>query len=451
MSTPPLQGIRVLEMAQNVAVPMGTRILASMGAEVIKVESSKRVDPVRTVWFTENAATGAFWNKGGYGHEQNAGKRGIALDLTTRPGQDLFKRLVQQSDVVVENFTPRVTANWGLAYEDLKKVNPSIVMLSNTGYGRGGPWENYKALGMSLEGTSGIAHVTGYPGRPPMRSGLAYPDTPTGYMAAFAILAALSHRRRTGRGQWIDMSMYEVCVSLLPEATMDFSINGREATRRGNAHPSLAPYGAYRCQGRDQWVTIAVASEEEWKSLCRTMGKPTLAGDPRFADSASRCGHRAEIDALVEEWTSQRRRDEIVATLQAAGIAAGGALTNREVMLDRHMKAREFFEHVTYTGEMKDLGSRVLPGRPWLMTERGTPARRPSPALGEHTDEVLTELLGLTQAELSDLAKQGITSKAPRGIPPPRNLSADELLAQGSIVEYDPAYRERLGLRQPES
>lgn len=446
MSDLPLEGIRILELAQNVAAPLATRLLAVMGADVIKVESASRLDPVRNVWYAENDPSGAYWNKGGYGHEVNTGKVGVALDLNTPAGREVVKDLIRQSDVLVENFTPRVMAKWGLTYDVLKGINPTLIMVSNTGYGNGGPWESYKAMGMHLEGTTGLSFLTGYRDGPPMRTGIAYTDTPTAYMAAFAILSALAYRRRAGKGQWIQVSMYEVGVSILVEAMMDYFLNQRTPARMGNENPSMAPHGAYRCKGKDQWITIAVASDQEWHSLCRVMEMTGLAGDPRFADCLSRWQHRRELDPIIEQWTSQRDRDEIARALQAAGVAAGGVLTNRDILFDPHMKERGFFGKVTFTGETQEVGSRVVAGRPWLMAETDLRLRRPAPGLGQHTADVLRELLGMSDAQLADLEKGGVTAKVPKGRSPHHVLNVEEQVAQGAAIEYDPDYKRKLGI-----
>lgn len=444
----PLEGVRILEPARNVAVPLGTRVLAMMGAEVIKVEYTKHLDPGHTIWFPDNKPSGSFWNKGAWFHEHNTGKLGLAVDLGTKRGQAVFKDLAAISDVVVENFTPRVTRKWGLDYPALRKVNPSIIMLSNTGYGHDGPWENYKALGSHLEATTGVAHFTGYPGGPPMRTGIAYTDTPTGYMTAFAILAALNYRKRTGKGQWIDISMYEVGISLLGEALVDYSLNNRVPPRMGNGDHFMAPHGCYRCLGQDQWVTIAVSSDEEWRNLCLAMGKPSLAEDSRFADSLSRRKNKDELDSMIQAWTSQRGHDEVTHILQRVGVAAGAVHTNKEVLLDPQLKARGFFDSVRYSGELEDVGTRILPGRPWLMSGVEAGTRRHAPAIGQDNDRVLHDILGISDGDIEQMGREGVTAKEPINKEPPRNLTVNELKRQGTIIGHDPDYLEKLGLRK---
>lgn len=447
MAVLPPNRIRILDLGTAWAVPLATRLLAGLGAEIIKVEAFSRPDVTRFGTHPHNEPGEKHWNRGGRFNDLNRNKRDLALDLTRPEGAALFKRLVAISDIVAENFTPRVMKNFGLDYPVLKEVKPDIIMLSSSGYGHSGPWRNYGAYGMGLEPTVGLTHLTGYREGRLIKSGIPYTDVPAATHGTLAILAALEYRRRTGRGQWIDLSQYEVSLAFIGEALMDYVMNGRLQGPLGNAHPFLAPHGCYRCQGEDSWVTIAVTNDEEWQGLCQALGRPAWAKEARFSDALSRWQNQDELDRLLEVWTSQRDHYDVMHQLQKEGVPAGAVLNPKEVLLDPHLKARRAFELVDHpppTG----VGRRPHLAVPWKMSRTQGRLQQPAPTLGQDNEWVLTELLGLPEAERTRLSEARVVSREP--IPRPAARSEQppaQQLEQGNIVAYDDNFEEILDLK----
>ncbi len=450
--TLPLTGIRVLEPGQIYAAPLATKQLAELGAEVIKIESAARIDNIRLLGPpVDNRVLDKPWETTGRFHDANRNKYGIALDFTKAKGKEVFKELVKISDIVVENFTADVMTRLGLDYESLRAIKPDIIMLSATGYGHTGPWRSYRAMGQSLEPAFGLAHLTGYPDEPPMRCGMTDSDWTAARAGTLAILIALEHRRRTGKGQWIDLSQYEVGVSLIGEALMDYAMNGRVPTRIGNrSEYGLAPHGAYRCRGEDNWVTIAVASDDDWARLRRALGGPGWTGDAKFADAVSRYKNQDELDRKIGEWTITLDPWEVTALLQAQGIASGPVLTAKDLLLDPHLKARGFYQLQTMPPEAEGVGTRPYVGMPWQLSKAPTELRMSCPTLGRDNDHIYRELLGLSDEDIEELTADGIISTEPlpgqtRPMPP---LDIESQLRDGDIAGYDPNYKEILGLPQ---
>lgn len=443
----PLSGIRVVEIGMNVAIPTGDRILADMGAQVIKIEAPSHLEGGRVLRSPDDTPTGDYWNKGALFHELNRNKQSLTLDLASPEAREVFFELVKVSDVVTENFTPRVMHNFGLEYPVLRRLKPDLIMLSNSAFGRTGPWGAYKSFGHPMEATVGLSHLTGYKDGPPMRTTLAYADTPVGYLSAFVILAALEHRARTGRGQWIDVSMYQAGVSFIAEAMMDFFMNGRTRERMGNRDPLLAPQGCYPCAGRDRWVAITVEDDEQWASLCHLMGHAGLAEDSRFADPAGRCEHHDELDDIIGAWTSTREHYEVMRALQALGIPAGPVLTNKELLLDPHLAERGFMEWVDHSPELEGLGPRLYPGMPWKMGRFPLHIRRAAPKLGEDNQRVILELLGFPQASFHKMREGRVIADRPARPGPPEVTTAQEFLASGQIWPLESGYQQVLRQR----
>ena len=301
----PLEGIRVLDSTYVFALPYAGAQLADLGAEVIKIEGPGRPDIQPRSGglagvFPEHDPGEDWWNRASTYNLLNRGKRSLTLDMTDPRARDLFRQLVSVSDVVMENFTPRVMRGWELDYPNLRKIKPDIILVSNTGYGHGdGPYSSYPAQATTQEATHGHCWVTGYAGDIPSKAGRSFVDFLSTWSAVFAIGAALRYRNRTGKGQWVDIGMYQAGVMFLSEYILDASVNGRDGGRIGNRHPYRAPQGCYPAQGHDQWITLSVASDAEWASLCRLMGREELAQDARFADVLSRQKNHDELDGLL--------------------------------------------------------------------------------------------------------------------------------------------------------
>jgi benzylsuccinate CoA-transferase BbsF subunit len=402
MGTGALDGIRVVDFGHVWAGPYATALLADLGAEVIKVESAIRLDVHRRQGPYAGGQAGvdrsAVWNA------QNRGKLGCTLNLASPEGVALAKRLVTVSDVVVENFAPRVMARLGLDYPALRAVRLDIVMVSMPGFGSTGPDRDHVSYGQSLIAASGIAATTGYPGGPPMSLGESYPDLAAACHAAFAVLAALHHRLETGEGQHIDLSQLESSICLLPEPLLDFAMTGVIRGRAGSRDDTMAPHGCFRCLGDDRWVAIAVGTDAEWEALRRAMGDPEWARAACFAEAPGRRQHQDELERRIEAWTRARSAEEVMTRLQAVGVPAGVSMTVADLLRDPHLAARGAFVEVDHP----ETGPQVVYAPVWKLS--GTPAtiRRPAPRLGEHNAYVFGQLLGLSADEIAGLVSREI-------------------------------------------
>ena len=375
MATKALQNLRVVEMGQLIAIPFATKLLADMGAEVIRIESIQRMDGYRVNGFYKNDASGEFWNRAVNFNEQNRGKRSVTLDLTNPDGLAALKDLIAVSDVFAENFTPRVIARFGLEYEDLRRIKPDIIMVSSTGYGHTGPWSGFGAIGYGTEAASGLASVTGYVGGAPSIPELPYADYTAGEHTVFAIMAALMRRAATGDGQFIDVSQTQTLSVTVPEPLMDYAFNGRIGEPSGNRDLRWAPQGTYPCAGADRWLSLSARSDDEWTSLCRVLNRAEWLDDPRFADAESRAANHDALDALIADATRDRRADALQAELQSAGVPAGAVLDGKDLLFNDHLNARGFYEVVEHHD---GTGMPPLPyaSRPWKFASH---ARRNRP------------------------------------------------------------------------
>jgi len=340
---------------------------------------------------------------------QNRNKYGITLDLRTSEGKDIFKRLVKVSDIVLENYSPRVMTKLGLDYPVLKEVNPQVIMMSLPALGSSGPERDYVAFGQTIDCMSGMAYLTGYIGEEPMlQSGLSYGDPLSGMNAAFACLCALRYRRRNHQGMHVELSQVEGLIAFNPDSIMDYAMNGRVRGRMGNRHPSIAPHGCYRCKGEDRWVVIAISSDSEWRRFCQIVEQP-WADDKRFADSFSRYQYQDELDRLIEAWTLQHDHYEVMELLQQADIPAGPVLDAKELVEEPHLNERGVFETVTHP----EAGTHPYIGMYAQFSKTPGSIRMPAPCLGEHNQYVLGELLGMSQDEIAQLEEKGIIGNSP--------------------------------------
>jgi len=404
----PLEGLRVLDHTIAWAGPQGTVVLADMGAEVIKIESVLRFDGMRyhSIRFKMRER---FWERGPWFIQVNHDKLGITLDLTEEKGKELYLKLVAVSDVVINNFTPRVMPNLGLSYEALCRVKPDIIMVSMPGYGCTGPYKDTPAFGDCINAFCGLDEITGFENGPPMRPGIAYGDPCGGFAAALAVLAAVHYRHKTGRGQFVDVSHFEVAAKHM-EGLLDYALNGRIQKRKGNQDDWAAPQGCYPCQGEDAWAVISIVSDEEWRRFVKALGSPAWADDSRFATHAGRQDHRHELDERIAAWTRTMDRYEVMTRLQRAGLAAAPVLYPGEMLENPQFVSRDFFEPVDHPYA----GTRRLPGNIAKMSDADCRIRFPAPCLGQHNDYVFRELLGLTDKEMAELQEAGIIGNEPK-------------------------------------
>jgi crotonobetainyl-CoA:carnitine CoA-transferase CaiB-like acyl-CoA transferase len=405
-----LQGVRVLDLTHAWAGPFATQLLADYGAEVIKIETCDRPDMLRfSTWPTHETRPDAY-NRGGWFQSLGRNKLGLTLDLKQPQGHDLFKRLVVRCDVVIENFSARVMRQLGLDYGTLHVLNPRLIMVSMPGYGTVGPYKDFVAFGEMIEPFAGLAELTGYPDRAPLRLSVAYPDPVAGFHAALATLLALRQRRRTGHGQHIHIPHREPITRMLGEAVLDYTVNGRTQRRLGNRHRAWAPHGCYPCRGADRWVTIAVRRDAEWTALCQVLGEPAWAHEPRFANSFTRWKDADRLDQQLAESTQAWEATTLAARLCAVGVPAGVVQTNQDLFSDVQLHARQAFWVMAH----HLAGTYPYPAPSTRLTATPPQPLRPAPDLGEHNTQVLTGLLGLSPSELRDLEASGVIGTAVR-------------------------------------
>lgn len=397
-----LKGIRILDLTTAIAGPTATQVLGDLGAQVIKIEGPRHAERMRLIntpadQLTSSRVVGSGWFSG-----LNRNKLGITIDLTRPEGKELFKTLVRISDVVVENYTPRVMPNFGLDYPVLKEVNPAIIFIAMPGYGPVGPYKDYPSWGETIEATSGLAHLTGYEDGPPLRSGIIMPDTLAGLNAAFATILCLHHRIRTGEGQHIVLSQLEGSTLLVGEAILDFAMNGRIQGRTGNRDPLQAPHGIYPCAGDDEWVAIAVGTQEQWLALRSSMGDPPWAQPAEFTTPWARQCHREALDRHLGQWTRQFTKYEVMRRLQDAGIPAGAVLSGGGLAQDPHLRERGFFWEYgeTIAGDGPTF---KYPGFRAKFEGSAEGVQYRAPAFAEHNSLVLEGILGLSREELDAL------------------------------------------------
>ena len=449
----PLEHIRVVDLSRVFAMPFAGANLADLGAEVIKIDTCQAqfMETTRTITgpFPNNQPGELWWEQGGTFQTLNRGKRSLTLDLRDEEAQAVLKELVSLSDIVLENFTPRVMARFGLDYASLRAAKPDLIMVSNTGYGHTGPWSNFGAMASALEPAHGTGAFMGYledsgtgalgEGSIPNKVGNSYTDFLATWTALVSIMAALVHRAKTGRGTWIDLAMYQAGASFVGQGLLAYSFNGQRTCRIGNRHPSMAPHGCYPCRGVDQWVTIAVRDDADWLTFCRAIGQPDLARDDRFADLAQRLQHQDELDPIVSGWTSKQTSYQVMETLQGAGVPAGPVLTAGQALSDPHFRHRGFFESVSHPPET-GLGAKEYIGRGWKFSESGAAIGGPAPRLGEANDYALREILGLSPERIDLLAERDIIGTEPIGGRVPSQVPMDAQFELGWIADYVPDF-----------
>jgi crotonobetainyl-CoA:carnitine CoA-transferase CaiB-like acyl-CoA transferase len=412
----PLAGTRGIVLTQAWAGSYCTELLGLMGADIIQVEVRKRLDSWRGSYDAPLApalkdvpTARHSWNCNALYNSVNLNKRCITLDLQEPAGVDVFRRLLPFADFVAENFSPRVLGNLGIDYAAMKAIKPDVILCSLSAYGNGGPWANIPGIGGTIEPTSGMSALLGYADGPPLNSGQMYPDAVAGLCGVAAILTALHHRNRTGEGQYIDLSMQEANLAFIGDVALEYALTGRQRRRMGNRHPTFAPHGIYPCAGDDRWIAIACEDERQWAALCAVAGHDEWRTGSRFATSAARKQHEDALDALLAGWTGGSDRDDLAGRLASAGVVAAPILDALEVAADPNLRARGLVADVDHpeAGRWSQATSPLHFSR--------TPATdvRPAPCLGEHSFEVLAELLGMNREEYDQLVASGVSGSGP--------------------------------------
>jgi crotonobetainyl-CoA:carnitine CoA-transferase CaiB-like acyl-CoA transferase len=440
--TLPLTGMRVLDLSYVFAVPYMAGLLSDLGAEVIKIEAPHKLDQTRGRAFgpyLDNDPAEDPWNRSGIFYVVNRGKRSLAMDLSQPQGQEIFRELVAKSDIVLENYTPRVMRKWGLHYDELKKIKPSLIMLSNTGYGSTGPWSSFPSQGTTLEATMGITFYTGYRDDKPWKVGQSYPDFIACWAGLNGLWAAIAHMRKTGEGQWIDVGMYQLGVALMPEPLLQKQLDGTEPIRMGNEHAEHVPSNLYQAQGEDQWIALTVQTDAQWVVLATLMQQSALANDPKFMTASARRENREAINALVAAWCRTHSSQTLFELLQSHGIAAGSVLNSRDLLRDPHLKHRHFYETVRHP---EPIGERPIIGRPYKLRFRDARIKKPGPRFAEDNDNILRDILGKSPAQIAALKASRVVSDLPTNPGLSGTMNTEAMLQLKTLVAVDQHYRQ---------
>jgi benzylsuccinate CoA-transferase BbsF subunit len=396
----PLEGIRVIDFGQTWAGPVVSSLLGDLGAEVIKVESRKRIDSLRMS--PDNVTRDP--EEDPWFHAANRNKWGITIDIAHPKAKPIVLKLISFSDVVVENFSPEVMERYGLDYNSLRKVKPDIIMISLPAVGMQGPLRDVRTYGPSLNGIAGIDSLIGYPGGKVLGMQQGYADANAAIHGALAVLIALFHRRRTGEGQYIEVAQMEALISTIGEAIMEYFMTGVVPQPRGNWSPTMAPHNNFPCQGDDKWVSISVKTDEEWEGLKKALGNPPWMEEERFSDRYKRLENRHELEKFIATWTKEHDHYEVAHLLQSHGVAAFPCLDVEDRFLDPWYKERETYQSL----EHPRTGIDWLPNIPWMMSKTPGKIRSPAPLMGQHNEYVFCHLLGMSKEEVENLMKEGV-------------------------------------------
>ena len=388
-----LEGIKVIDITTTISGPTASMVLRDMGAYVIKVEHPVRGDDTRHFPVIKNGVSSSYTTC-------NRGKKGIAVDLHTKEGQEIIRELAKTVDVVVENFKPGTMKQWGIDYETLSKINPGIIMASISGFGQSGPLSHLPGYDIIAQAQSGIMGTTGFSDGPPTRVGVLIGDISSGYCCVAGILGAYVNKLRTGLGQHVDISMQDVLISYMDQPI--YTWDGRIPARSGNRLPTIAPFDCYETKD-ERWAIIAAANNKLWAQLCNIMGKPELADDLRFDSNMNRCDHYDALNDEITEWTTQHDLKEVVKLLQAGGLPVSPILNLDEVMELPHVKERKMYVEV----EDPVLGKIKISGSPFKFSRTPCVVDTPAPRLGEHTREILTGI-GYSEASINQLSQSGV-------------------------------------------
>lgn len=390
-----LDGLRVIELGQLLAGPFCGQILGDLGADVIKVEEPKNGDPLRQWGRSLPQGESLWWAIVG------RNKRSVTLNLREQDGQEILKQLIATADVLIENFRPGTMEKWGLGYEELRRINPKLIMVRVSGYGQSGPYSSRAGYGAIGEAMGGLRYIVGDPSTPPSRVGISIGDTLAALFAAIGTLAALHERERSGTGQVVDSAIFEAVLAVMESVIPEWEIGGYQRERTGAVLPNIAPSNVYPTVG-DQWILIAANQDTVFKRLCEVMGRPELAVDERYATHIARGERQAELDNLIAEFTRTQETDELERLLHAAGVPAGKIYQAKDMLEDEHFAARETLTKVAHPkfGEMTM--QNVFP----RLSRTGGSIRWPGARLGEHTAEVLAEI-GITSKELAKYPNSG--------------------------------------------
>lgn len=392
-----LKGIKVVEFTWVLAGPWTTKVIGDCGGTVVRIESRKRPCLLRLSPPYKDGVPGL--NRTGLWAAVNANKYSMTLDLNHPRAAEVLRKLIAWSDIVTETFTPGTAKRWGLDYEALCQIKEDVIFLQASIQGQTGPHSRQPGFGVLATALVGITGITGWPDRPPVLPFSGYTDTILPLFGAAALLGALDYRRRTGKGQHLDISQYEAALQFIAPLLLDYTVNGREAGRQGNTCSFAAPHGIYPCRGEDRWCAIAISTDEEWQAFCKATGELPWTKEERFRTLVNRKQHEEELNRLVSDWTQELTAEELMRRLQRAGVPAGVVESCEDMLKDPQLKFRDNFWWL----EQKEVGAFPTFGEPFLLSETPARPRRPAPLIGEHTEYVCRELLGIPEKEYAEL------------------------------------------------
>lgn len=405
----PLRDVRIVDLTMGWSGPLATRHLADMGAEVVKIEACQHPDWWRGWEHTAESLATQAHEKSPTFNQVNRNKLGVAINLTQPEGRALVLKLVARADAVIENQATGVMAKLGLSFEELKSVNPDIIMLSLPAFGAVGPWSGYRGYGSTVEHGAGLPYLTGDPDGPPIQTHVAYGDACGGMNAAAALLVALFHRKRTGKGQRIEISQVECMLQLGVHGGIAQGLNGAPPTRTGNRHPVFTPHGCFACAESDTWLVLALTEDSQWPALCNVIGQPGLGTDAALATADGRRARQDDIEGAITEWCDGVDAGVAMEAMQQAGVPAGTVRRPTELLHDPAYVERGFWLEM----DRAHVGPKPHPLTPWRMNGQRGPIRAPAPLLGEHNRMVLHDILGMTDDEIADLEASRIIGDQP--------------------------------------
>ncbi len=398
-----LDGVKVTDFTWIGAGSFTTKILADLGADVVKLESATRPDTLRLMPPFKDKISGL--NRSGYFADRNTSKRSVALNMKEPRARELARKMIAQSDIVINNFTPGVMSRFGLGYDDVKQFKPDIVYVAMSLLGSTGPQRDYLGYGHMINAMSGLLRLSGHPGREPTGTGTNFPDhIPNPCHAVFALLAALRHLRRTGEGQFIDVAQLEPSAALLGPTVLDWTVNGVNRNRIGNRHDAMAPHGVFPCKGDDRWIAIAIGDDSQWRALSRVLEQPQWLSTPRWQTAEGRLDDADALELEIAAATSSREPHALMAALQDAGVAAGVVLDAGEVITDPQLVARGHWMRLPH----EEMGETLHSTPPMILSATPARLRKPAPLLGQHTQEVCKEWLGLQDSDIDHLIAERI-------------------------------------------
>jgi benzylsuccinate CoA-transferase BbsF subunit len=396
-----LEELKVLDFCWVVAGPMTTKYLAEHGATVVRVESRNRPEQLRNGGPFKDSIPGI--NRSGYFANNNPNKYGITLSLRHEKAKELVFRMVAWADMVAENFTPGTMERLGLGYDDLKQINPGIIMFSTSMLGRGGPYDSQPGFGAVMASLSGLTNITGWSDRSPVNPYGAYTDYVVARFGVTAVLAALDYRKRTGQGLHLDMSQMEASLQLSAPILLDWAANGREPQRMGNRHAWAAPHGIFPCAGEDRWIAITCFTDAHWAALRTSMGDPSWAAEKHLATPTGRKASENSLDVAIAQWTIGWDALTLTQLLQNVGVPSGAVQDCRDLSQDPQLEHRGHYQHL----EHPELGVYATDRSEFTLSLTPGNLDRPSPLIGQHTEYVLKELIGLTDEEYQSLEQEG--------------------------------------------